>query len=167
MHPKLRLFLRLAVICAVIFFAIQPFNWFCNISKKCQPIDISFSLPFNEGKEKINVAMEISNYRQDLEFTALKPQILTVTGRKNTVNYRAKNISTHKIKFRPTLTIEPENFDEYIKRYGCLCAQEYSLDPGEEITLKMSFALDKKLTADEFYRSKENMVIKIRYSVKN
>jgi cytochrome c oxidase assembly protein Cox11 len=144
-----------------------PFNWFCNISGKCQPIDLSFSLPMSEGKEKINVAMEISNYHEGLEFTVLTPQISTVTGRKNTVNYRAKNISKHKIKFRPTLIIEPENFDKYIKRSDCLCAREYRLDPGEEITLRMSFVLDKKLLEDEVYRGKEGMVVRIRYAVKN
>jgi cytochrome c oxidase assembly protein Cox11 len=168
MSPLLRVFIRLAIVFAVIFFALQPFNWFCQITQKCRPFYFSYYLPKQEGRLPIRVNLEITNYRQNLELAAINPELTTFSNRINKVTYRAKNTSKKLIRFRTKLHIEPETIAKYVKRYQCLCMQEYRLKPGEEIDLPMEFLIDAKIENDDFLDEDKALdaTIKIRYEVK-
>lgn len=156
---------RIIIVFAIAFFAIQPFNWFCQITNKCQTFHLSYYLPKKEGIKPIKVDFGITNYRENLEFDVSEPSITTVSGRNNTVTYRAKNNSNHIMRLYPKLEIEPASVEKYITRYECLCSRQYKLMKGEEIEMRMRFEVSERIEEDTNYRQNGN-VVKIWYVVK-
>ena len=170
MHPLIRILFRLGALFLVAFMLVQPFNWFCNLSGKCQPFYFSYYIPKQQGTKPIEVSLEVTNLRNDLDLAADKSPLTTVSGKKNSVIYYAKNLSDHEITFRPRLIVEPESLDKYIIRYQCLCFNDYTLKPGEQKTLEMRFAIDHKIESDAVFKrlgsaKGENKVIKIHYRI--
>lgn len=139
-----RIFFRLAIIFTIIVFAMQPYNWFCGITNKCSPIEFSSLIPSREGEKPVDVFFEITNYRVDLKLEPVEDHISTVSGRKNVVIYRAKNLTNKTITFRAEFLIRPEFLKGHVKTFDCLCLGEHKLKGGEEAELKMSFAIDEK-----------------------
>lgn len=160
-----RLTIRLVIIFIVITVAAQPYNWYCQLTQNCQPFYWSYYIPKTEGTQPINVEMEITSYREDLEFRVENPSLTTVSNRKNIAIYHMKNLSDHPISVRPKLQIEPANLEKYITRYECLCFHEYKLKKGEEITLKMRFEIKEEIYRDSTFNEAGSRV-KIRYRVK-
>jgi cytochrome c oxidase assembly protein Cox11 len=167
MHPLLRRLIQIAIIFTVVFFAVQPFNWFCQITQKCQPFYFSYLIPRQQG-DLVKIKLQITNYHQGLDFKAVKADFTTRTNKINTVTYNAKNNSRLPIRFRPALYIEPKNFEKYVITYQCLCANEYKLKPNEEIKLQMRFFIARKIEDEEEFVSPDGQsifTIKIRYQL--
>ncbi len=162
MDPKLRLALRLLAILLIGFFAIQPFNWFCQISKTCKPFFLSYYLPKRLGNE-IKISFEITNYNRGLKFSVSQTSIDSFTNKKNLVTYHATNISKKTIKFRPALIVEPDYVKDYLVRYECPCFRHYSLKSGEGTEMNMEFEVSRKIQDDKRFKKEE--VIKIRYKI--
>ena len=171
MHRLIKLSLRLAIIFVISLAIVKPFNWFCQITQKCEPFYFSYHFLLPEGKKKIDVEFGAINYREDLLFTVDTPILETVINRKNTVTYRAKNLSKRAIYFRPILLVEPESAMEHIIRYECPCSRKYKLKKGGEIEMKMTFrltqkAVSQKVVSDYKKSGDANKKIKILYRVK-
>ena len=162
MNPLLLIAIRFAAILLIAFFAIQPFNWFCQISQKCQPFFLSYYFPKEIGKQ-IKLSVNALDYSEKVEFTVLKPEGESYTNLKTLAIYHVKNISKKTIKFRPALIVEPKYVEKYLIRYQCLCLHKYRLKAGEEIEMKMEFMIDKKIESDE--RFNENELINIGYKI--
>jgi cytochrome c oxidase assembly protein Cox11 len=173
MNQFLSLAIRLAVIFAVIFFLVQPYNWFCQITQKCSPFFFSYLIPSFEGKNPIEIELIAKNYNREIEFTALQPHITTVSNRIVTATYKIKNVSGRFVRFRIKLIPEgPVAANEYTTIYQCLCNKEYKLVKGEEkileMKLKLNSDLDKALFENKnfdqkYYKKAET--IKISYEV--
>ncbi len=168
MHPVLRLLLRLSAIFAIAFFASKPFNFFCNLTSKCQPFYFSNLIPasflaWQEGTQPIIANFEVTNFREGLEFLTTQTKLETVGNRKNTVVFHVKNTSNKTIKFRPQLIVEPEDAASYIESYQCLCQSDHVLKPQEEKDLPMIFLFDPKIVDDVF--DGKNAEVKIRYKI--
>ncbi len=149
MHPILRQLVYLALIFFLILSAIPPYNWICKISEKCNGFTLENFLPSTQGNKPITAFMEVVNNRQDIEFEVIEPKMLnTVSGKKNSVIYRVKNVSNHTIKFRPEFSVEPKEMVKYISRQECLCFREYSIKRGETIELPATFKFKSKIDKD-------------------
>ncbi len=153
---------------------MQPYNWFCGITNKCSPIEISSLIPRREGNKPVDVFFEITNYRADLKLEPAEDHISTVSGRKNVVAYRAKNLTNKTITFRTEFFVRPENLKDHVKTYDCLCFGEHKLKSGEEVELKMSFVIDEE-AVDESLKNQQTKMgnskdkdqnIVLRYKVK-
>lgn len=162
MNPALLLTIRLLAVLLIAFFAIQPFNWFCQISQKCQPFFLSYYFPKEIGK-RIRLSVNALDYSDKVEFTVIKPDEETYTNNKESAIYHVKNISKKTINFRPTLIVEPKYVAKYLIRYQCLCLHKYRLKAGEEIEMKMEFMIDKKIENDERFNKDE--LINIGYKI--
>ena len=162
MNPALLLTIRLLAVLLIAFFAIQPFNWFCQISQKCQPFFLSYYFPKEIGK-KIRLSVNALDYSEKVEFTVIKPDEETYTNSKESAIYHVKNISKKTINFRPTLIVEPKYVAEYLIRYQCLCLHKYRLKAGEEIDIMMEFMIDKKIESDKRFNKDE--LINIGYKI--
>lgn len=139
-----RSFFRIFVIFAIILFAMQPYNWYCKISSKCQGLNLSMLIPAFEGNEPIVVNFAVTNFREGLEIFPQTTQITTVSGRKNKVKYTVKNKSGKFMRFRTVFETDPSNIEPHIKKHQCLCHQRYKLKKDEELTLTASFSLDQE-----------------------
>lgn len=165
MRLLIRFAIRFAVIFAIIVVIIQPFNWFCQLTQQCRPFYFSYYLPKQEGAMPIDVIFESTNYREDLDFRPYENAISTVTNKKNTIIYLAKNLSEKTITFRPKLIVEPEYAEGYITRYECLCSHEYKLKKGESIEMTMEFEIDRKIEKDSKFMNKPEKSIKVRFKI--
>jgi len=165
MHPLLKITLQLFVAFVVIFFLIQPYNWFCQLSGSCKPFYFSYYLPKREGKVQLRLFFETLSYRENIEFFSDQTELTTVANRKNLVTYTLRNNSKKFIVIRPKMTIEPAVVEKYIKSYQCLCFQKYKLKPGQEVTVQMEFEIDKKIDTDQFEERVREEKIKIRFKI--
>ncbi|MBP7710128.1 MAG: cytochrome c oxidase assembly protein [Rickettsiales bacterium] len=170
MPPLTRFFVRLGAAFVLIFLATQLFNRFCFSTHKCQPIYFSKYIPRIEGNQIFAVSIEATNHLKDLDFYAVNTRISTVSNRVNTVTFVAKNLSERKINFRPAFDVQPKDFKKYVKRISCLCAQEYSLAPGQVIKMQMEFSIDPKIEKEEDFADFSNEIgneaVRILYLVK-
>jgi cytochrome c oxidase assembly protein Cox11 len=156
MHPLIRFLLRCSLIVVAVLVVSRPYNWYCNLNQSCKPFYFSYYIPKQEGTKSIEVSMEVSNYREDLDFSVMDQMIMTVANRKNVAVYHAKNISDHVIRFQPDLYFSPPMFEKFVKRYQCLCFHQYKLNPGESIDLKMEFEIDPAIESAEIRNPKNS-----------
>lgn len=168
MNPLLKLLIRFAIAFTVIFIAIQPYNWICGLTQKCNSFHFSYLIPKKEGYDDFKFQFGVANYSAKSSFEAIDKTLTTVINRKNTIHYRAKNLSKKTIYLRPKLLVTPKEFEPHIKIYDCLCSKVYKLKRGEEIELQMTFVINSSITdlpLIEEYRNTDK-VIGIGYFVK-
>jgi cytochrome c oxidase assembly protein Cox11 len=165
MSPLLRFFVRLSAVFLIIFLIAQLFNRFCFFSYQCRPFYFSRYVPRFEGKENIEMLFNVESHNRNLDFYALTSKILTVPNRLNSVIFIAKNTSGKELKFKPTLKVIPAEFKKYLTRINCLCAQEYSLKPGQTARLEMEFFISSKITKDQNSASLLNEIVEVVYLV--
>ncbi|MES2961435.1 MAG: cytochrome c oxidase assembly protein [Pseudomonadota bacterium] len=149
MPPLLRLSVRIAIAFVVIFFAVQPYNWFCQLTQSCNPFSFSHLIPKKKGKLPITVDMQVTDYRKDIELTVLQSEIKTVSNQVNKVDYQVKNLTNRVQYLRPVLHVEPEDFKEYIEFYNCLCNNRYKVKPGQTLNLRMEFLLKDNINYEQ------------------
>ncbi len=164
MNKFLKALLYTALIFFVIFAAIQPYNWFCNLSKKCSAVKVSKFLSEKEGNRQITIFMEAIDLRDDIDFEVLDPKmIMTVSGRDNKVFYRVTNLSNKTVNFRPEFRIEPSDYAKLVDREECLCFREYKIEKGEELILPASFKIKGKINKEP---ADKNLTIRLIYTAK-
>ncbi len=159
-------FIRFLTIFLLIFLSLKPFNWFCNYSQKCQPIFLSDFLPSFEGNKSITIIPIAKNYNKYLEFDIVTKNFTSVTGRKNVITYKVKNLTQGTVIFRPKFYIEPKDYSYYLIRKNCLCFEDIVLKKGEEKELNFNFKVKKDF--DENYLEKaEERTIRLGYIIEN
>jgi len=173
MPPLLRLTIRIAIVFVVIFFATQPYNWFCQLTQSCKPFYFAQLIPKRKGYKPVTIKMEITEYLKNIELTVLQSEVKTVYNQVNKVDYRVKNLTNRVQYLRPILHIEPEDFKKYIEFYNCICNNRYKIKPGQTLNLQMEFLLKEGIEEDEKLwvrditdRDSQSMEIKIRYEAK-
>lgn len=173
-----RFIIALVAILIIGFFAIRPYNNFCNLKGSCKALYWHSFFPKKHGFYKANIKFVPLNYHENLEFEVVKPDLITTfTNKVNIVEFRVKNLSKKLVNFRPKLTIKPIEFSQYIDKYQCLCMQNFSIMAGEEKILKMIFSLNKKIENNaefnSYYQIEEGRMVKnvkeinIIYSIEN
>lgn len=168
MHPLAKTFLRLGIALVAIFFAIQPYNWYCQITNQCQPFLLSYYIPREVGNDPFNITFEVTNYHKDIIFSPSAKEIKqALAGKKYEVFYHAENLTKKAIYLSPKLIIEPAYAEQYLIRYQCLCSRRYKLDPKEKIDLRMEFTFDKKIEEDKKFSNtpEQERSIKIRFKI--
>lgn len=151
---------------AVILIAlllIKPFNYFCSLTSKCSSLILSYYLPTKKGKHDFEINLLAQNQLPDVEFRVITPKIKLNSGQSATIIYTAKNLTNHKIKIRPGYFIEPEDADDYIERYECLCFKEHILAPNQEIQMPFRFKIDPKIDDNQYFY--KNNIITIGYKL--
>jgi cytochrome c oxidase assembly protein Cox11 len=141
MNPKIRLILRISLVLALMFFAIKPYNSFCNLSGKCKPFFFAYIFKGSEGAKDIAVNFEVTNYIENLDFEPTESKLITVKNRINNSKIKIKNNSRYPIEFGVSLDSKPLNFLENIERFQCPCSQKYRLKGGEEKIISMIFRI--------------------------
>lgn len=142
MNPKLKLPLRIAAIFIIIAIIIQPYNLFCNISTKCQPVKLSSFWPKREGEIEAVIKFGIKSYVDKLDIKPEVSSLTTVSGRRNVMHYIAKNNSGHFMRFRMDFFTVSESLKDHITLYECPCSGQKRLKKDEEVILTAEFELD-------------------------
>lgn len=154
MSPKLRPFFYLAAAILIIFIAIKPYNWFCQLTSKCQQFYLSELMERDdnaEGAQNINIIFQVKNTNPKVSLTASNHAISTLTGKYITVDYKAKNLYDGMAKFKIQFYVKPKELEEWVKRRDCLCFNTYKLKNGETIDLHSSFKIIKGIETSEYF----------------
>lgn len=135
-----------------IFLLIQPYNIYCKNSKKCYPITLSSFANADKGKKELTLNFEgqvPDNLKDIVEF---KPEFTSIKKFSNefvTNTYLVKNLSNNSIAVRAKYQISPETADNYIDRIECLCFQNQTLAPGEEVAMPIKFQIKKEFDQEK------------------
>ncbi len=130
---------------------IKPFNFFCSLSSKCSPIILSYYLPTQKGHKDFEVNFEAQNQLSTLEFKVLNPKAVMKAGQNITVIFTAKNLTNQEITIRPEYFIDPQNTDQYLTRYECLCFKEHIMPAGQEIQMPFRIKIDPEIEKDPYF----------------
>jgi cytochrome c oxidase assembly protein Cox11 len=158
---KITVYLLAVLLIALLL--IKPFNFFCSLSSKCHPIILSYYLPTKKGTQNFEVNFEANNQLSTIEFKALSQKIMIRTGQNTTAIFTAKNLSNYPIKIRPEYFIEPENANQYITRYECLCFKEHIIAAGQEIQMPFRIKIDPEIEKDQYFI--KNKIINIGFKI--
>ena len=166
MNPKLKFILRIAAVIFAILFLIQPYNWFCQLTSKCNTFHLSYYIPKKEGTREFVVGFEAENYDREVNFFAEPRKVRTVSGRKHTVIYKIQNNSRKYRKIRPKMSIHPKKYEKYFIRHECLCFKSYTIVAGGSLDLKLEFEIDNDIEADkELEQRIEEHDFTVRFSI--
>ncbi|MBM3579636.1 MAG: hypothetical protein FJX34_02545, partial [Alphaproteobacteria bacterium] len=145
-----------------------PYNWYCQITNKCQQFLLSYYIPREAGNDPFDITFEVTNYHKDIIFYPSITEVKeALAGKKYEIFYHVENLTKKVIYLSPKLIIEPAYAERYLIRYQCLCSRRYKLNPKERIDLRMEFEFKKEIENDETFSSsqEQNKTIKIRFKI--
>jgi len=151
---------RIILVAIIMFFATQPYNYYCNLSYNCKPISLSNILAI-ESKETIKLDFDIINEIDELEIAALSDSsIITKVNKEVIVDYLATNNSDESIDIQAHLMFEPIELIGYFKRHECLCMKNITIKPGHKKKLRIRFFVKDDILEDELLQKTESIQIK-------
>lgn len=165
MHPSFKISLKIFVVCAAIFFLIQPFNWYCHLTRHCQPLYLTYHFPKKEGTETLKAFVSAKSKFRDIDFYADKYEIETVSNRKNIVKFTLRNNSKRLHYVFPKMKITPEKASEYIIKYESPGFQAYRLKPKETLIVNFEFEISDKIESDESDNRMDEEGVNIYFSI--
>lgn len=165
MHPLIKFSLRLFLAVIIILFLIKPINWFCTLTGKCQPINLFYYLPKEEGSEELNFIINAKSNFDNVDFYAENSFVRTVAGKKQLVKFIIHNRSRNTIYMLPKMQIQPKEVAKYLNRYQCPCMQRQKLKPNERKILEMEFDVDIDIEKSNFLESLSGEEIKISFEI--
>lgn len=166
MPPLLRLAIRVLLIVAIVGFAVQPYNWYCQLSQSCKSFKLSYYIPKSEGKKEFKVEVETENYYENVKLSMSENNhIKTPTNRKHVVTFRIKNLAKKRIILRPKLIIEPAEIAQYVNVYECPCRQQVKLISQQEVELRLEFDFEGKFEKLENFGRIIEEPIKLRIKI--
>ena len=82
------------------------------------------------------------------KFQPLQPEVRTPAGEQVTVFYEAANPTGRAITGISTFNVTPLKVGEYFAKIECFCFAEQTLQPGERVTMPVTFFVDPEMLAD-------------------
>ncbi|MBY0423897.1 MAG: cytochrome c oxidase assembly protein [Parvularculaceae bacterium] len=62
--------------------------------------------------------------------------------------YEAQNTTDHPVKGRATFNVTPDKAGIYFKKIHCFCFEEQVLQPGEKVSMPVTYFIDPKIADD-------------------
>jgi len=149
----------------LLAFGFVPlYDIFCDITGFAGTPKISKKLPSNEFfNEKIKVRFD-ANVDKDL-FWQFKPDVREVDanlGQQFTISYVATNMSKNKSIGISSFNVTPNKAAQYFTKIECFCFQEQLLEPGESMSMPVTFYVDPEIINDKY--AKEVKTITLSYT---
>ncbi len=146
------------------FIMIQPFNYICKFTNKCDPIILSFYLPKKIGQEEFRIIFEAKDNHEDIDFSVLEKSVTKKTGSDLKIYYEAANFTDHDIEIRPMPYIIPQEAKKYVKFYECLCFKKHKVKKGQVVKLPVLLRLDPAIETDPYFE--DIPAVRVGYEVK-
>jgi cytochrome c oxidase assembly protein Cox11 len=167
--PLLRPVVKTVIFIFIGFMAIQPYNWICKASDKCEGfylVDLFDLLPKFGKKVQANILVDVVNNREALTLEALEVVAArNIDGSIQSFQFKAKNNTNSNLEFELDFFVEPRTLEKYIIKRHCLCSARQKLKPNQEKILTMKLKIDNDIIDDSNFRVDEGL--RIGYRVKN
>jgi len=162
-HPLLRPISKLLVIFIIIFTFIQPYNWFCKASNKCEGfyfLDLFEYLPNFSPKIEANIVLEIYNQKNVVKIEAVEPVATRIiNGSTHKFTYVATNNLNEEVDFKMDLVIAPKELEQFITKKYCPCSTRQKLKPKEQRTFSTKLKIDNNIIGHPSFKADEGLKI--------
>ena len=95
------------------------------------------------------------NIDRDLPW-AFRPDQVTQTvrlGARSLARFTARNLSDHPITGRASFNVSPDEAGKYFNKIQCFCFTEQTLQPGQEVSMPVTYYVDPAILKDEEARA--------------
>lgn len=143
------LILVISTMFSLAYLSVPLYQLFCNVTGYGGTTQIAQSLPETPGKKTLTIQFD-TNTAPDLpwEFKPLQHQITIQTGINKLIFYTIKNTSDTAVTGIATFNVTPDVTGSYFNKIQCFCFEEQTLQPGEAITVPVSFFVDPDIEND-------------------
>ena len=102
------------------------------------------------AKQKIRVRFDANvNAGLDWEFAPSLVEMEVELGEVYEATYRAKNLSAHALEGVATYNVTPTKTGAYFHKIQCFCFVEQTLQPQQQVEMKVLFFIDPAIREDE------------------
>jgi cytochrome c oxidase assembly protein subunit 11 len=92
-------------------------------------------------------------------FEPVQNQVRVHPGARNTIYYRATNLSARPITAQAVYNVTPDTVGQYFNKIQCFCFNEQTLKPGESVKMPVVFFVDPKLRTDDVTKTIDEITL--------
>jgi cytochrome c oxidase assembly protein subunit 11 len=81
-------------------------------------------------------------------FEPVQNQVRVNPGARNTIYYRATNLSARPITAHAVFNVTPDTAGQYFNKIQCFCFTDQTLKPGESVEMPVIFFVDPRIRTD-------------------
>lgn len=133
------------------FAAVPLYRLFCQVTGYggTPGIEAAAPAPATAGAPKITVRFD-ANVNSDLpwRFRPAQTAVTVPVGEETLVFYTARNDSDVPVTGTATFNVTPYKAGPYFSKVQCFCFTEQRLEPGEDVSMAVSFFVDPEILKD-------------------
>ena len=136
------------------FAAVPLYSLFCKVTGYGGTTKrVAKSVEQKIGLKKIEVFFN-GDVAKDLEweFKPLQRKIKTVTGKRNLIFFKAKNLSNKSVAGTASFNVTPLKAGSYFSKIECFCFTKQILAAKEEMIFPVSFYIDSAIENDPYLK---------------
>ena len=154
-NPNSRLAVRLVLLAcgmlALSFASVPLYDWFCRVTGFGGETRVaSTATPDSDVREQtVRIRFDASR-EADMpwEFEPVERQMTLRVGETAVMFYRAKNPTDEVLAGTASFNVYPYAAGLYFNKIECFCFQKQVLEPGEEVSMPVSFFVDPEILED-------------------
>ena len=135
---------------ALAYASVPLYDLFCRVTGFAGTPQVSDERSLFIIDQNINIRLDANTSNLNWDFYPEKNIHQIQIGENRVINYFAKNLSGERSIGTALFNVTPEQAGQYFTKIECFCFHDLVLDPGELITLPVSFYIDPEIANDQF-----------------
>ncbi|MCF1708558.1 cytochrome c oxidase assembly protein [Tabrizicola sp. J26] len=132
------------------FAAVPFYSWFCKVTGYGGTTATAASAPEQILDQTIKVQFDASKERgMPWEFKALQREMTLRIGETGLAFYEAYNPTDRAVAGQASYNVAPDAAGGFFTKIACFCFNEQVLQPGERVTMPVTFYVDPAIVQDE------------------
>ena len=145
----LRLALLALAMVALAFASVPLYRAFCQVTGFAGTTQRADKAPGAVAGE-IGVRFDANvDSKLPWRFEPVQEKVRVHPGEKNTIYYRATNLTARTTTGQAIFNVTPEETGPFFNKIACFCFTEQTLKPGQSVVMPVVFFVDPKIRDDE------------------